>query len=54
MRLLAGAVGQVGEHLRGVEPGVPALEGDGHAAVLGAVLLADALDVDGELGVVSG
>ena len=54
MRLLAGAAGQVGEPLGGVEAGVPALEGDGHAARLGAVLLAGAVDVDGQLGVVAG
>jgi hypothetical protein len=54
VRLLARPAGEVRKHLCRVESGVPALEGDDHAAVLGAVLLAETVEVDGEIGVVPG
>ena len=53
MALLARAVGKVGEHLRRVEPGLPLLEGDDNPAVLGPVLLADAVLLERDLGVVA-
>ena len=52
--LLAGTAGELGEPLRCVEAGAPTLEGDRHAARLRAVLVAGALDVNGQLGVVAG
>ena len=54
VRLLAGAPREVGEHLGGVEPRHPALEGDDHPTGRRAVLSADTIDVDGDLGVGSG
>ena len=54
MVLLAGTAGKAGEHLGRVQPGLPALQSDDHPAGLGAVLLADPVDVDGEVGVLAG
>jgi hypothetical protein len=52
MGLLAGAAGKAGEHLGRVEPRLPLLKGNDHPALLGPVLLADAVFLEGDLGVV--